>query len=106
MNTKTEPLVANCGIGVPIPTLTAHVIPVLAFGVGLSLFLVVSYLLCVLGYLDFPSLPIGYSALAISLPGFTLLSRSSFFLGLIESLAGAGEALVFGPLYKFFAARS
>lgn len=105
MNTITETLVANRGAGVPIPTHTAHVIPVLACGMVMSLFLVVSYLLCVLGYLDCPSLSIGNSALAIFLLGFILLSWSSFFLGLIESLAGAGKVLAFGPPFNFLAAR-
>ena len=41
------------------------------------------------------------------LPGFTWLSWPSFLLGLAESFAyGWYIALVFGPLYNFFAARS
>ncbi len=56
----------------------AHFIPVIALGMGLSLFL----------------------------PGFTLLTWTSFCLGLFESLAwGWYVALVFGPIYNFFAAR-
>ena len=106
MNTNIRPPVANRRAGVPIPVHTAHLIPVLALGMGLSLYLVISYLLCVLGYLIFPSLPIEHSALAIFLPGFTLLSWPSFFLGLVESFGwGWYMALVFGPLYNFFASR-
>ena len=94
------------GAGVPLPTHTAHVIPLLALGMGLSVSLAITYVLCVLGYLIFPSLPIEHSALAIFLPGFTLLSWPSFFLGLVESFGwGWYMALVFGPLYNFFASR-
>ncbi len=84
----------------------AHFIPVIALGMGLSLFLAFSYILCVLAYVFVPSVPIAHSALALVLPGFTLLSWTSFCLGLIESLAwGWYVALVFGPIYNFFAAR-
>jgi hypothetical protein len=39
-------------------------------------------------------------------PGFTWLNWPSFFLGLVETFAyGWYVALVFGPLYNFFAAR-
>jgi 2TM family of unknown function (DUF5676) len=94
------------GAGVPLSTHTAHVIPLLALGMGLSVSLAITYVLCVLGYLFLPGLPIEHSALAIFLPGFTLLSWPSFFLGLVESFGwGWYVALVFGPLYNFFAAR-
>ncbi|MBI1775873.1 MAG: hypothetical protein HYR63_11055 [Proteobacteria bacterium] len=74
---------------------------------GLSSFLAISYVLCVLGYLLFPGLPIEHSALAIFLPGFALLSLQSFLLGLIESFAwGWYVALVFAPIYNYFAARA
>ena len=82
-------------------------VPVLALGMSLSVFLAISYVACVLGYLLFPSLPIAHSALAIFLPGFRLLSWQSFVLGLVESFAwGWYVALIFGPLYNYFAARS
>ncbi len=82
-------------------------IPVLALGMSLSSFLVISYVLCVVGYLLFPSLPIEHAALSIFLPGFKLLSWPSFFLGLVESFGwGWYVALVFGPLYNYFAARA
>ncbi len=81
-------------------------IPVFAFGMALSLFLVISYVICVIGYLLFPSLPINHAALAIFLPGFELLTWPSFFIGLIESFAyGWYVALIFGPLYNFFVTR-
>lgn len=81
-------------------------IPVLALGMALGCFLAISYVLCVLGYLLFPGLPIEHAALAIFLPGFTLLSWSSFLLGLAESFIwGWYVALVLGPLYNFFVHR-
>ena len=58
------------------------------------------------GYLLFPSLPISHSSLALFLPGFELLNWRTFFLGLGESFAwGWYVALIFGPLYNFFAWR-
>lgn len=79
-------------------------IPVFAFGFALSLFLVFSYVLCVIGHLLFPGCLINHSALAIFLPGFELLSWRTFFLGFGESFAwGWYVALVFGPLYNFLA---
>jgi hypothetical protein len=81
-----------------------RMIPVLALGMALSSFLAISYVICVLGYLLLPGLPIDHAALTIFLPGFTLLTWSSFFLGLIESFGwGWYVALVFGPLYNAFA---
>ena len=44
---------------------SARTIPVIAFGMGLSGFLVISYVLCVLGYMLFPGLPINHAALTI-----------------------------------------
>lgn len=85
---------------------SARTIPVLAFGMGLSTFLAVSFTLCVLGYVFLPDFGVQHSALSLFLPGFTLLSWQSFFLGLAESFAwGWYVALVFGPLYNLFAVR-
>lgn len=107
MNTAIE-LAANIGsAGLRRTVHAPRLIPVFAFGMGLSTFFVTTYVLCVLGYLLFPSLPIEHSALGVLLPGFTLLSWRSFFLGLLESFGwGWYLALVFGPLYNFFAVRS
>jgi hypothetical protein len=81
-------------------------ISVVTLGLSLSVFFVISYLICVLGYLVFPGLPIEYAALSIFLPGFELLSWRSYFLGLVESFVwGWYIALVFGPLYNFFLRR-
>ena len=84
-----------------------HGIPVIAFGWSLSLSFAISFVLCVLGYFILPSLPVAHGALAIVLPGFQLESWPRICLGLAESFAwGWYIALIFGPLYNFFAARS
>jgi hypothetical protein len=91
---------------VPLSSHAPRTIPVIAFGMALSLFLVISYVLCVVGYLLFPGLPIDHAALAIFLPGFKLLSWATFCLGLFESFVyGWYVALIFGPLYNFFVCR-
>ena len=83
-----------------------HLIPVFSFGLSLSLFLAISYIFCVVGYVLFPGLPISHSSLAIFLPGFELLSWRAFFLGLVESLGwGWYVALIFGLLFNFFVSR-
>jgi hypothetical protein len=80
-------------------------LPVMVLGMALSLFLVISYLICVTTYF-IPGLPISHAMLTVFLPGFELLSWQSFFLGLVESFAwGWYVALIFGPLYNFFALR-
>ena len=97
---------ANVPQRFPAAFIAGSRVPVFAFGMALSLFLAISYVLCVLGYLLFPSLPINHAALSIFLPGFELLSWPKFFLGLVESLIwGWYFALIFGPLYNYFAAR-
>lgn len=81
-------------------------ISVFVLGLSLSLFLTISYVLCIIGYLVLPGLPIEHSALSIFLPGFALLSWRTFVLGAIESFAwGWYIALIFCPLFNFFAAR-
>ncbi|HSR64235.1 MAG TPA: DUF5676 family membrane protein [Xanthomonadaceae bacterium] len=76
-------------------------------GWALSTFLLLSFLLCVAGYLAFPRLPIAHSALSLVLPGFTLLDWTSFCLGLVESFAwGWYIAVGFGLLYNFFASQA
>ena len=53
-------------------------------------------------FIDWRQLPM----LTTLLPGFELLSWRSFVLGLVESFAwGWYVALIFGPLYNFFALR-
>lgn len=92
--------------GLPSQSRLTRTIPVIGFGWSLSLFFLISYLICIIGYLVFPSLPINHAALAIFLPGFELLTWQTFLLGLIESFAfGWYIALIFGPLFNFFAHR-
>lgn len=85
----------------------SHRIPLRAFGLSLSLFLTISYLLCVAGYLLLPGLSVPHSSLTIFLPGFALLSWRAFLLGLVESfLWGWYVTIIFVPLYNFFASRA
>ena len=94
------------GGGVPIPVRRARTIPLLALGMSLGLFFLISYLLCVLLYFWFPEMASNHAVLVLFLPGFKLLTWPSFFLGLIESFGyGWYVALIFGPLYNFFATR-
>ena len=107
MNITTSPRVTNIDTRVSGAVHSAQLIPVIALGLALSLSFVITYVLCVIGYLAFPSLPIEHSAHSIFLPGLTLLTWSSFFLGLIEAFGwGWYIALIFGPICNFFAARS
>jgi hypothetical protein len=82
---------ANFGVtgqtNVPRQVHSVRMIPVMALGMALSLFLVISYLICVTTYF-IPGLPISHAMLTIFLPGFELLNWQSFFLGLVESFAG------------------
>ncbi len=96
----------NLTQSLPTRAAPAHAVPVLALGWSLSLGFVISYVVCILGYLIAPALPVLHGALAIPLPGFQLDSWPRFLLGLVESFGwGWYIALVFGPLYNFFAAR-
>jgi len=81
-------------------------IPIVTLGLSLSLFFVISYVICIAGYLLLPGFPVQHAALSIFLPGFEFLSWQSYFLGLIESFVwGWYIALVFGALYNFFSRR-
>lgn len=81
-------------------------ISILVLGCALSSFFALSFILCILGYLVWPNSLVQHSSLNLLLPGFTLLSWSSFFLGLIESMLwGWYVAGLFGSLYNFFARR-
>lgn len=91
---------------VPVPVRDAVRIPVFPLGWSLSSFLVLTYVLCILFDLWFPGQAMYGSWLKL-LPGFTWLSWQSFLLGLVEAFAyGWYFALVFGPLFNFFARRA
>ena len=79
---------------------------VVRLGLSLSTFFVISYVICIVGYLLLPGFPVQHAALSIFLPGFELLSWRSYFLGLVESFIwGWYIAAVFAPLYNFFGRR-
>jgi hypothetical protein len=84
----------------------AGAIPIVTLGLSLSLFFVISYVICIAGYLLFPGFPVQHGALSIFLPGSELLSWRSFCLGMAESFIwGWYIALVFGALYNFISRR-
>lgn len=77
-------------------------LPFAAVGMSLSLFLLISHLLCVAAGLVAPSWGLHRPWLEF-LPGFTWLSWPSFLLGAGESFAfGWYIGAVFVPLYNFF----
>lgn len=81
-------------------------IPVVAFGLSLSIFLAISYALCVLFYFLFPTAFGNHALLSLYRPWIEVLTWPGFFLGLLASFSGGWYvALVFGPLYNFFALR-
>ena len=91
------------GAGTPLPIIQGARIPVIAFGLSLGLFLAITYVLCVGFDLLFPGQAMYQTWLRL-LPGFTWLTWQSFLLGLVESFAyGWYVALIFGPLFNFFA---
>ncbi len=91
--------------GTPLLLRNVSRIPVVALGMSLGSFLALTFVLCVLFDLWFPVLAMN-PVWAPLLPGFTWISWASFLLGLIEAFAyGWYIALVFGPLYNFFAMR-
>lgn len=80
-------------------------LPIGVFGLSLGLFLVITYVFCVGFDLLFPTQTMYQSWLKL-LPGFRWLTWSSFLLGLVESFVyGWYVALIFCPLFNFFAAR-
>jgi len=92
-------------MGASLSTHRGGRIPIVALGMALGTFLALTFVLCVLFDLWFPSLAMS-PVWAPLLPGFTWLTWGSFFLGLIETFAyGWYVALVFGPVYNFFAAK-
>ena len=92
-------------LGTPLAGEQVPRIPVFAFGMSLGIFLAVTYTLCVGFDLLFPGQAMYQTWLRL-LPGFTWLTWPSFLLGLVESFAyGWYVALIFGPLFNFFARR-
>ncbi|MEQ9640554.1 MAG: DUF5676 family membrane protein [Alphaproteobacteria bacterium] len=80
-------------------------LPVMALGMSLGTFFAITFVLCVGFDLLFPEHAM-YETWLRLLPGFTWLTWQSFLLGLVESFAyGWYVALVFAPLFNFFARR-
>ena len=80
-------------------------ISLVALGHATSLFLAITFVLCVAFDLLFPAHAM-FQAWQKLLPGFHWLSLGSFFLGLVESYAyGWYIALIWAPLYNVFALR-
>lgn len=80
-------------------------VSLLAVGHATSLFLAVTFALCVAFDLLFPAHAM-YEAWIKLLPGFHWLSWRSFFIGLIESYGyGWYFALIWVPIYNVFAVR-
>ncbi len=78
-------------------------IPVVPLGLSLACFFAITFVLCVVFDLLFPGQAMYRTWLRL-LPGFTWLTWPSFVLGLVESFAyGWYVALIFGPLFNFFA---
>ena len=102
-DTAEEHVAARSGTALPLAT--SPRIPVIALGMALGSFLTITFVLCVAFDLLFPGMAM-YETWLKLLPGFTWLSWPSFLLGLVQSAAyGWFVALVFAPLYNFFAAR-
>ncbi len=91
--------------GTPLAARSVPRIPVFALGISLGATLSLTFVLCVLFDLWFPALAMN-PVWAPLLPGFVWISWKSFFLGLVEACAyGWYIALVFAPIYNFFAKR-
>ena len=72
-------------------------------GHATSLFLVITYVLCVVIGLLGPDGLRMHEAWAPFLPGFEWLTWTGFFIGLVETYAyGWFIAVLFVPLYRFF----
>ena len=83
---------------------TANTLRIAPVGNSVSLFLLISYLLCIGFGLLAPDQISMHEAWAPLLPGFEWLTLSGFLIGLVESyLYGWYFAIVFVPLYRWFA---
>lgn len=105
MSTRSTPETSGRATGTPLIEATIRKIPLVAFGTSLSLFMVISYVLCVLyGLFVFDEGM--HRFLSDLLPGFTWLTWPSFFIGLVWSVVfGWYVALVFGALFNWSSGR-
>ena len=84
---------------------TARRLEVVALGMSLATFFVITYLLCILFGFVQPRASM-HQLLPLLLPGFVWLTWLGFLIGLAWAFAyGWYVALLFAPLYNFFAAR-
>ena len=91
--------------GVALPPYPVPRINVIALGMSLGTFLVVTYILCIVFDLWFPNYAMN-SVWSPLLPGFTWLTWPGFFLGLAEAFSyGWYIALVFAPIHNFCVGR-
>jgi len=83
-----------------------HKISLFAFGHATSLFIAISFSLCVAFDLIFPEQAM-YEVWLKLLPGFEWISWKSFFVGLVESYAyGWFISLIWVPLYNYFGSKA
>lgn len=81
-------------------------LPIVPLGLSLGSFFVITYALCVLYGLFIADSGM-HQLLPQLLPGFTWITWPSFLLGLVWSFVyGWYVAVVFGPLFNLFAART
>lgn len=89
----------------PDGAIASHRLPVVPLGWALSLFLALTFIVCVVFDLILPGYAM-YESWAGLLPGFVWFSPGAFLLGLTESfLYGWYTALIFGGLFNAFANR-
>ncbi len=80
-------------------------LPIVPLGWALSLFLTLTYVVCVVFDLIFPNYAM-YQTWSGLLPGFVWLTTAGFVIGLAESfLYGWYAALIFGGLFNIIASR-
>ncbi len=104
MSKTTSTYPSHTGVDPQAPA--TRPVPTIALGMSLGVFLSITFVLCVLFDLWFPNYAMNPSWAPL-LPGFVWISWSSFILGLVETFAyGWYVALIFAPLYNFFATRS
>ena len=79
-----------------------HKLSLFAFGNATSLFIMITFILCVMFDLIFPGNAM-YSVWLKLLPGFEWLTLKSFITGVVESyLYGWYITLIWVPLYNYF----
>jgi hypothetical protein len=82
-----------------------HGISLTGLGHATSLFLAITFTVCVAFDLAFPQMAM-FESWRKLLPGFEWITWPSYFLGLAESYAyGWYFALIWAPLYNYFGAR-